>query len=232
MPWIRKSDGQMTATDETSLRDVEFKPEEFRKELGTEIESKFGAFQTELTTRMKPMEELAAAIQLERTERVAAEKRAKERKEKDENEVTDEDFLLDPARAVENKMRGTNTAVMMLAARMAKQETLESKEYYHGDIKSKVDAMLSQQPLNQQTRADVIENCYKLVMYDHMKDIQEGKIKSRTSGTSFQNTGTGGHSAKTGEDLETMTADEKQMAKNMGLTEKDWISSRKELTYV
>ena len=105
--------------------------------------------------------------------------------------------------------------------------------YYYGDIKNKVDAMIDAQSVNVRTDPNVIRNCFKLVMYDHQKDIADGKIKARNTGAIFESNGTGAHSGNDkGEDNESWTADEERAAGHMGLTKKDWITSRKELTYV
>lgn len=231
--WKKNTDGSFTPADEKGLKDVEFKPEVFKTELSTEFKTLLSEQETKHQETLKPLLDMAASINKEREDRAEAARKASETKTREDNTITDEDFLLDPMGSVDKKLSGTNTAVKMLAARMAKQDTLAEKEYYHGDIKSKVDAMLAAQTVESQMRPDVIENCYKLVMFDHMKDINDGKIKARNSAGTFEGGSTGAHSGTKAEGAEeSMTAEEKLVASRMGVSEKDWISSRKELQYV
>ena len=228
MPWYRR-DGQLVEGEK--LDDVEFKPEKLKEELTTSFKTSLTEMQAAQDEKMRPILEMAAAMAQERADRAEAARVAAANANKGP-EVTAEDFMLDPADAVSRMNRGTNTAVKMLAAKMNKQDALADKEYYHGDIKSKVDAMISQQTLDAQCRADVVENCYKLVMFDHMKDIQEGKIKSRNSANVFDSNSSSGNSGKSEGESETLNADEKLVAKRMGISEKDWITSRRQLEYV
>lgn len=229
MPWYRREDGSMT--EGNKLADVEFKPEQLKEELTTSFKTSLTEMQTAQDEKMKPLLEMAAAIAQERSDRAEAARVAAAAKNKGP-EVTAEDFMLDPADAVSRMQHGTNTAVKMLAAKMNKQDALQDKEYYHGDIKTKVDAMIASQSLDNQCRADVVENCYKLVMFDHMKDINEGKIKSRTSANVFESSSATGNNGESKESADVLTAEEKQVAKRMNISEKDWAKSKRELTYV
>lgn len=231
--WKKNGDGSFTPADDKKLDDVEFKPEVFKTELSTEFKTLLAEQETKHQETMKPLLDMAASINKDREDRAEAQRKAAETKRTEDSTITDEDFLLDPMGSVDKKLSGTNTAVRMLAARMAKQDTLGEKEYYHGEIKSKVDAMLAAQTLEAQMRPDVVENCYKLVMFDHMKDISDGKIKARNSAGTFEGGSTGAPSGTKSEGAEeSMTAEEKLVASRMGVSEKDWISSRKELQYV
>jgi hypothetical protein len=231
--WKKMVDGSFKPADDNDNSDIEFKPEKLKEDITNEVKSSLSAFETKNNETLKPILEMAAQIKADRESRAEAARKAEENKNNKENEVTSEDFMLDPAEAVRRQMQGTNTAVMMLAARAALRETLEDKEYYYGDIKQKVDAMVAQQPLPSQCRADVIQNAYKLVMFDHMKEVQEGKIKARNTSAIFEGGSTGGHDGKKADDAnESMTADEKLVASKMGISDKDWISSRRELSYV
>jgi len=189
---------------------------------------------------MKPLLDMASSIAEEKAEKAKKLREAEAKKTLEENEISEEDWLIDPKGAAERlvaqRTQGTNTATMMLAARMARKETFEDVEqypYYAGDIKAKVDAMIDAQPLNTRHRADVIQNCYKLVAFDHQKEITEGKIQARNSAATFSGSGTGGHSGKAGsEENETLSNEEKFAAKSMGISEDDWKKSKRELTYV
>ena len=229
--WVRRGDGSLG--EGKDLSDIEFKPEEFEKKLTTSFKTQLDEMQTKQNESMKPLLDMAASIAAEKTEKVEAARVAAAKKTAETNEVTMEDFMLDPEDAMRRKLEPTNRALMMLAARGALREQMEDKEYYHGDMKSKIDALVSTLPLAQQTNAASIENCYKIVVYDHQKDITDGKIKARNTAAIFAGDSTGGHSGKESSDSgETLSADEKLVASRMGISDKDWISSRKELTYV
>jgi hypothetical protein len=234
MTWFKRSDGSMSAEEERrSKSDIEIDPVKLKEEISTDFKTNLEAFKTSQDEQMKPVLSFVEEMKKERDERVAEEARKKSAERAKENEVEDTDWLLDPSKAVEKKLQPTQMAVLSLAARQARRDVLEDKEYYHGEIKTKVDKMIEAQPLNQRTSPVVIENCYKLVMFDHQKDITEGKIKARNNSASFESNGTGGHGGKgSGDHEEEMSQDEKQAASALGISDKDWKSSKKELTYV
>lgn len=237
--WFRRKDGSMGAGKEQE-DSVEFKPEAFKKDMDESLDAKLKTLQEENDKKMKPLLDMATSIAEEKAEKAKKLKEAEDKKTKEENEISDEDWMLDPKgtaeRLIAQRTQGTNTATLMLASRMALKETFEDAEqypYYTGDVKAKVDAMVDAQPLNTRHRSDVIQNCYKLVVFDHQKEIAEGKIKARNSAASLTSTGTGGPSGKggSGED-EALSNEEKFAAKSMGITEDDWKKSKRELTYV
>lgn len=237
MPWFRKPDGEVKPGEEKKEEEIEFKPEELKKDISTEFDNKLKTFGEEQDKKMKPLLDMAANIENDRKAREEKARKEAEKKDKDDNALTSEDFMLDPVaatqRAIKDGTSGLTKATMMLAARGNIRETLQDKEYYHGDFKAEVDTMIAHQSLENQCRPDVVENCYLVTLAKHMKDINEGKIKARTSGMSFETGGTGGHKpeGKEGEN-ETLTSDEKQAAAAMGIPEKEWIKSRRELTFV
>lgn len=232
--WFRREDGELRSGDKDKLDDVEFKPEKLKEEITAEVKTHLDTMRTEFSNSMKPLNDMAAQIAADRAANNERIRKQNEQKNNEDNEVTTEDYILDPQAATQRQMQPLAKATMMLAARMARQDTLAEKEYYYGDIKNKVDAMIDQQPLNSRSRADVIENCYKLVMFDHQKDVAEGKIKARNTGAIFEGGSTGAHSGKgaAGEEEEVMSSDEKMVASKMGISDKDWIKSRRELSYV
>lgn len=231
--WKKRADGSMEPADPNALSDVEFKPKEFEEKITSSFKTQLEAFQAANVETNKPLVEMAQAIAAERAERKAKADREAAAKTREENQVTDEDFLLDPQGATRKQLQPVAQATMMLAAKMARQETLGEKEYYHGEIKSKVDALIATLPLAQQTNEASLMNCYKIACYDHQKDITEGKIKAKNTSAIFEGGSTGAHSGKENEGSnETLTAEEKHVAQVMGVSEKDWISSRRELSYV
>lgn len=226
--------GQQEPVEEgNNLSDVEFKPKEFEEKLTSSMKSQLEAFQTAQQEANKPLLEMAAAIQQERADRSAKAAREAAAKQREDNTVSDEDFLLDPQGATDRKLQPVARATMMLAAKMARQETLGEQEFYHGSIKSKVDALIATLPLQQQSNEASLMNCYKIACFDAQKDIADGKIKARNTAAIFEGGSTGAHSGKENDgSSETLTAEEKHVAQVMGVSEKDWINSRRELSYV
>lgn len=233
MPWFKRSDGSFGSKDEHKDDDIEFKPEKLKEDIEASFKTKMDEMQTANDAKMKPLLDMAANLEADRAARAEAQRVAAANKNKEDDEIKDEDWLLDPEKAVEKKLSGTNQAVMMLAARQARREVLENEPYYYDEIKRKVDAMIDAQPLKSRMDSSVITNCYKLVMYDHQKDIADGKLRTKNSALVFQSNGTGGHSGKDGGDVdEVLTNEEKHAASALGLSEVDWKKSKKELTYV
>lgn len=238
MPWYRRSDGSMSAEDKDKKDDdIEFKPEKLKEDITKEFDTKFTSYQAEQDKKMQPLLDMASQLASDRAAAAKKIKDAEDKKNKDDNALTNEDFMLDPAeatrRAIAEGTSGLTKATLMLAARGNIRETLESKEYYHGDFKSKVDAMVAQQSLENQCRPDVVENCYKVIMADHMTEIRDGKLKARTASSTFEGGSTGGHKADSDNSTaETMSEDEKRAASAMGIKPDEWIKSRKELSFV
>jgi hypothetical protein len=234
MAWFRQKDGSLQpGEDRDGLDDVEFKPEKFKEELTNTLTEKFAAQEAKQAEAMKPMQEMAELMKAERAERAAAEAKRVAAAQKEEQGDFSERMMLDPESAIEEKLQGTNKALMLLAAREARRETLDSKEYYHGAIKARADALIESLPLAQRSNAGSLENCYKIACFDNQKEITEGKIKARNTSGIFEGGSTGAPSGTgAGEASDNLTAEEKQMAKNFGMSEKDWGAQKREMSYV
>lgn len=234
MAWFKRSDGSMSAEEERRNKsDIEIDPAKLKEDLSGEISGNLKKFKEDQDEQLKPVLSFVEEMRAEREERKRAEAEEQRKRVAKENEVDDTDWLLDPSKAVEKKLQPTQMAVLSLASKQARQEILGDKDFYYGDIKVEIDKRIDAQPLNQRTNPTMIENCYKLVLFDKQKEIAEGKIRARNNAASFESKGTGGHSGKGAEDHdEELSADEKFAAKALGMDEKDWKSSKKELTYV
>lgn len=108
-------------------------------------------------------------------------------------------------------------------------EDAEAFPYYTGTLKSKVDALLDAQPAVSRANPDVIRNVYKIVVFDHQKDISEDKIKSRLSSASTASTGVGVPGAGDKGAMPVLTQQMKSVAKSMGMSEADYATAMKEL---
>jgi len=234
LKWLRGSDGAVKPVEVADgLEDVEFKPEKMKEDITTAMKAELDARDTKMQESMKPMQELAELIKKEREEKGREEAARKAAKDKEDKGDFSERILIDPENAVDEKLRPTQVALLKLASREARRETLGEKEYYYGDIKNKVDALIETLPLNQQTNSASIENCYKLVMYDNQKDVADGKIKARNTSLVFEGGSAGGHSGKEkGDDAESFTKEEEHIAERLGISKVDWQKSKKELSYV
>src|ERR1700690_857435 len=238
MAWFKKDrSGQMIQMEgdrpNNDLSDIEFNPSKFKEELTTSFTTQMTAMQESMAAANKPLLDMAAAIQQERAERAENARRAAAAKTAEENSVSAEDYMLDPEAATKRAMQPVAQATMMLAAKMARQETLSDSDYYHGDVKTKTDGLIASLPLAQQSNPASILNCYKIACFDAQEDIADGKLKSKNAAVVFEGGSTGAHSGtSTGEGNETLTADEKQAAAALGMSEKEGSKSRREMVYV
>jgi hypothetical protein len=110
-------------------------------------------------------------------------------------------------------------------------------DYYASDptFKNKVDQLIDSQPLHLRANAGIIMAAYKNTFYDMQQEIKDGKIKSQASLLSNSGGGTGGHSGSSSDKFtsdDTMSDEEKSYARKLGISEKDWTATRKELEYV
>jgi phage I-like protein len=123
-----------------------------------------------------------------------------------------------------------NQSAMRAEARETRRgifEDIESHPYYTGDLKKKIDEMIEKEPLENQINPLLVRNAYKIIVADHMKDIQEGKVRSRLSSATGSSTTT---TTKTDANaLPALTDEDKRAAKNFGIKEEDWAKTKKDL---
>ncbi|HEY1644809.1 MAG TPA: hypothetical protein VGF75_00300 [Candidatus Saccharimonadales bacterium] len=136
----------------------------------------------------------------------------------------------DTKRVIDTRFNQVNQTAMRAEARETRRsvfEDIENFPYYTGDLKQKIDEMIEKEPLTNQVNPLMARNCYKIVVADHIKDIQDGKVRSRLSaatGSSTSTTTTTDVNA-----LPTLTDDEKKTAKGMGIPEAEWAKAKKDL---
>jgi hypothetical protein len=92
--------------------------------------------------------------------------------------------------------RGQTLAIKAIHAEQVRKELFDSEpdkfQYYSGDIKREVDALIANQGVDFRTNALNIENCYHTVLGKHTKEIVEGKLKTRfASGSGGSGTSNG-----------------------------------------
>lgn len=221
---------QGKVVDDDKEASVEFKPEEFEARVQEGVKKQFEAFTTQMAETLNPVAEFLRAQKKDKDTAEAAELAARN---KQNLSVDDNDFILDPQAAVRKMNQPVATLALQLAAKDMRREMLDGKDYYHGEIKAKIDSLLAKQNLNAQNDPSVIENAYKVVVFDNLKDINEGKIKTQTASFNMRgNSAEGKNDSDGGEREEDMSAEEKKYAAKLGISEADWKKSRRELEYV
>lgn len=217
-------------TDETQ---GEFDPSKFQESVVNSTKAELEAFKTELTSKLGGVEEITNYFKEQKAE-VERRKAAEiENKRKEETEVDADLWITNPEEAARRTNEPLERRQQALAAITMRREVLGDKEFYTGEVKEKVDAMIEQQPLAARANSSVLLNCYKVVLGDYYLKGEGDKLKKQAAFTSFNGNGTGGSGAGGGkESEETLSPEELDIARKFGMSDKDWITSKKELNYV
>jgi len=97
--------------------------------------------------------------------------------------------------AISLATQGQTQAIKAIHAEQIRKELFDSDpdkfQYYSGDIKREVDALIANQAVDFRTNSANIENCYHTVLGKHTKEIVEGKLKTRFASSSGGSTATG-----------------------------------------
>jgi hypothetical protein len=225
--WLRTDNKEGDGTG-SGDRTIEIKPEQIREALKDDL-GKIGDLSTSMSAVMDFINEQKADKQRKDEEAEAARRAA-------DNKTDDIDWLNDPEGATKKTMRPLIEGQAAMAAMLMRKETLGDMDYYKSDpdFKAKVDTLIDQQPLGLRSNASVIMNAYKSVYFDMRQEISEGKVKSAMSMNSNNGggSGTGKQGSDGGDSDITMTAEEKQYARKLGISENDWMKQKKELEYV
>lgn len=107
-------------------------------------------------------------------------------------------------------------------------EDVENYPYYTGDLKKKVDDILDLEPLGSQANPNVVKNAYKVVLADHITELQQNKLRSRLSSASGSSAAASLASSDPNA-LPELSTDEKNYAEKMGIDPKEWAKSKKEM---
>jgi len=215
---------------------MEEKKEEVKKDesaLPPELESRFKVVDevkgqvSEIEKKLASLDSITAFIneQKEEKNRLKAEADAKKNKPADKSaEDIAAELLTDPKKVIREETGDLANAVLQVRADQVRRQVFEDRasefEYYTGDIKKEVDALIAGQTLKFQNDPKALENAYHTVVGRKMKEINEGKIKSRfasPAGTSLNK----GQDKK--EDLEfDLTPDMLKAAKLSGMSPEDY----------
>jgi hypothetical protein len=180
--WMDNEDDK----DKDKKKKVELPPEleEVVKKV-SETDSKI----TAMDERLKGLDSITAFIEEQKKEKEEAAKKAKAPKVKTPDEESEEAAtlaarLLEDPKGVISEITGAHTqGILQIRADNIRRQVFDDRssefEYYNGDIKKEVDALISSQNLTFQNDPKALENCYHTVVGRKMKEISEGKIKSR-----------------------------------------------------
>lgn len=222
--WLqrKKETGELEVNNEGVTALIKPQLDTVKKDIETSMDAKF-----------KPMLDF---IEAQKTERAEAERQRAAKARRDELETDPTDWITDPESAVDKKIRPLQETIQAQNAIIMRKETLDKMDYYSSDpaFKNKVDQLIDSQPLGLRANAGIIMAAYKNTFYDMQQDIKDGKIKSQASLLSNPSGG-GGHSGSAADKFtsdETMSAEEKEYARKLGISEKDWTATKKELEYV
>lgn len=220
------------------LQNTEEASSESKKdEIPPELEARFKASEEahkkevdSLNERLKGLDSISAYFEEEKKEKEEAKRLAAEAaaaKNKPDSKSPEDyaaDLLSDPQKVIKESTAPLADALLQVRADQIRRQVFEDRssefEYYAGDIKKEVDSLISGQNLKFQNDPKALENAYHTVLGRKMKEINEGKIKSRfatPSGSSLNK------AANSKEDLDfDMTSDMLKAAKLSGMTPEDY----------
>jgi len=186
--WIPKwlqNDEDESAAEETR-RAAEAKSKELPPEIEArfrkidEVDSKLGA----MDERLKSLDSIVAYFDEDKREKAAAKAKAANNDDESDDPAR---LLADPKGFIAESTKSTNELVLQLRADNIKKEVFEDSEsfpYYTGDIKREIDSVLEKQDLRFRNSSEAVANTYHTVVGKHMKEINDGKIKTRFASTS------------------------------------------------
>ncbi len=205
---------------------------EVPKEL-VETRAKVESMESKLTEMLAGLTAIGESVRTDREERLAAQRareeatrRAAAASSKQTPEEIAANMFSDPEGTVKQLTDPLATELMSMRADNVRREVFEDTEkfeYYSGDFKREVDALLAAQPLSFRNNPASVENVYYNVLGRKQKEIAEGKVKSRfASATSGSST-----SGKVGEsDKFTIEIDDqiRKAAKLTGMTPEEYAA--------
>lgn len=143
-----------------------------------------------LNDRFKSFEPVTSYVEEQKAQAEARRKAAEEEAKKGQ-ELTDEELAermqTNPREAFAYLNTQRDKTLLQLRADNIRKDTFSDAEkfpYYSGELKIEIDKLLASQPLENQNKVDVVENAYHVIVGRRMKEIQEGKLKSRFASSS------------------------------------------------
>lgn len=216
---------------------------------GKSVEAKFGEVDTTLkavvetqTKQTGVLESLAESIKTvnarfkkEDEDRIAREKAAKDAANASRITPTaDEEFerlASDPQGYIREQAKAGTQLAMITAGKQVRAEVLGEKEYYTGEFKAAVDAMIDGEPnLALRANPNFINNCYKIILADNMEKISKNELKRNMSLHQFSDgssSGSRNSDPNAKPSVEYRDNKTKHAAMQMGLTDDDLAAAAK-----
>lgn len=181
--------------------------EEKEVDPGKAVEARFTSLEEsnkKLSETLGTVAETIAAMNKRETEKQAQlDKQAKDRAEAEAKRKAEEGapktpeevferFAEDPNNYIRQATEPATRLAILTAAKLTRQETLGDQEYYYGEFKAKVDALIDAEPnIGSRANPAFIMNCYKIIKSDYTDQIIKGDLKKKASMSGFSD---GGHS--------------------------------------
>lgn len=228
--WMQREQGNR------DQKAIEIKPEMITDAMKPQMDAFKKEFGESIDAKLAPIADFLKA-QKDKDEAERAKQQQQQRQQKkDDLEINPEDWITDPEGTTRKMLTPLQETVMAQSAIIMREKVLGKMDYYSSDpaFAAKVDALIDAQAPVNRANSSVIMNAYKSVHYDLQDDIKTGKIKSIAAASGLSNNGQGGHSGekKKDDDVTTLSAEEKNYARKMGLSEEDWVRGKRELEYV
>jgi hypothetical protein len=218
------------------LTDDKNDKKEEKMELPPELKTQFDkvdALDTKVSSideRLKGLDSITAFVTDIKTRQERADKAAadKIKLEADKNRDDDllENILTDPKGVINEVTKPQAEAILGVMAENVRRQVFEDREdefpYYTGDLKKEVNTVLAAQPLAFRNNPASVENVYHTIVGKHMKEINDGKIKSRFASASSNIKGSDKDSKE--KPVIELTADIKRMARLTGMSDDDALA--------
>lgn len=176
-----------------------------------------------------------AAIDLAAKNKREAEARARAAGETPDEKF--ERFAANPDDYIARQNEPANRLALTTNAKLMKNEILGEKEYYVGEFKAQVDALIESEPnLALRGNAGFLNNCYKIILADNFEKIQKGELRRNMSLNQFSDDGGGGKGKDSKDAKPTVeyrdqpgapATKAKYAGSQLGLTEEDIIAAAK-----
>lgn len=139
------------------------------------------------------------------------------------------DWVLEPEKATQATVRSLVSPLITATADMKAQLIYDrfaaSNRKGFKKFETEIKALWDKQPLGAKQNPEVMENCYKVVVADHIDEIQKGGesffIESSSGGNSGGLSGGGDNKGKKAEDI--LNADQLELCKKWGVTPEDYL---------
>lgn len=175
---------------------------------GKEVEAKFTSLESAVTelknnvVTKQDFETVAEAVKAlnAREAKKQAEIEAEAERKRKEVEAAGNDpeaafnqFAADPKGFVQNAITPAAKAGLLALSRQARQDVLGDKEYYTGEFKKKVNALIESgtNDYNQMSNPAYILNCYRLVLAEYLENDKLQELKKQRTLHDLEGSGSG-----------------------------------------